>query len=167
MSAKTKTIDHGWLRIQRELKLAKKSFVKVGFPENGEAKSGNKKGSGHEPLEMGDIVTVASVHEFGAPNKNIPVRSFMRSSYDENREEINRVIEKSYDGILAGKETVYWSLQKIGVWFTAKVQKKIRDLREPPNAPSTIARKGSSNPLIDTGQMIQSVQHEVVINGKK
>jgi hypothetical protein len=42
------------------------------------------------------------------------------------------------------------------------VRKAIRDLDSPPNAESTIKAKGSSNPLIDTGQMINSIRWEYV-----
>ena len=34
-------------------------------------------------------------------------------------------------------------------------------MKTPENAPSTIAKKGSSNPLIDTGEMRSKVSHEV------
>ena len=32
-----------------------------------------------------------------------------------------------------------------------------------PNAPSTIKKKGSSRPLIDTGQLRQSISNKVII----
>jgi len=41
------------------------------------------------------------------------------------------------------------------------VKQQITDLRSPPNAQSTIERKGSSNPLIDTGLMRQTVTYKV------
>ena len=50
-------------------------------------------------------------------------------------------------------------LETIGVIAVGKVQQYMTDLRTPPNAHSTIAKKGSSNPLIDTGAMRQSVTH--------
>ena len=47
------------------------------------------------------------------------------------------------------------------VFVTAATQNYIIKLREPPNSKKTIKEKGSSNPLIDTGQMMQSVTSEV------
>jgi hypothetical protein len=41
------------------------------------------------------------------------------------------------------------------------VQKKIRQITIPPNSPRTIAEKKSSKPLIDFGQMVQSVTFKV------
>ena len=46
----------------------------------------------------------------------------------------------------------------LGESAQADVQQKITDLREPPNAASTIAQKGSSNPLIDSRAMVQNVR---------
>jgi len=56
------------------------------------------------------------------------------------------------------------ALSEVGEWMTAKTKAKIRGLKSPPNAASTIKRKKSSNPLIDTGQMINSIQHVEHIN---
>lgn len=48
-------------------------------------------------------------------------------------------------------------LERIGLEAAAAVQEYMTNLSEPPNAPSTIAKKGSNNPLIDTGELRQSV----------
>ena len=48
-------------------------------------------------------------------------------------------------------------LEKIGVFQKGLIQRKIVDGTFEPNAPSTIRKKGSSRPLIDTGRMRQSV----------
>jgi hypothetical protein len=44
----------------------------------------------------------------------------------------------------------------------SRVKVKILDGDFEPNAPSTIAKKGSSHPLIDTGQEKNSVTWEVI-----
>jgi len=41
------------------------------------------------------------------------------------------------------------------------VQEYMTNLKSPANAPSTIKRKGSANPLIDTGQQRQSVTYSI------
>jgi len=50
------------------------------------------------------------------------------------------------------------ALERLGVFVTGLVRDKIRTISTPPNKPQTIRRKGSSNPLIDTGQARQSIQ---------
>ncbi|BCQ68236.1 hypothetical protein PEQA60_22260 [Pseudomonas sp. Eqa60] len=54
-------------------------------------------------------------------------------------------------------------LEAVGVVAEAAVKVYMTELRTPPNAASTIRQKGSSNPLIDTGAMRQSVTHKVSI----
>ena len=49
----------------------------------------------------------------------------------------------------------------IGARAAAVMKNTIRDFDDPPNAPSTIAKKKSANPLVDTGLMMQSVTWDV------
>ena len=52
-------------------------------------------------------------------------------------------------------------LGEMGALIAGQLQQSIQDLTSPPNAASTIRRKGASKPLIDTGKMWQSVAFEV------
>jgi hypothetical protein len=54
-------------------------------------------------------------------------------------------------------------LESVGVVASSAVKVYMTELKTPPNAASTIRKKGSSNPLIDTGAMRQSVTHQVAI----
>lgn len=60
-----------------------------------------------------------------------------------------------------GKVTIEGILEHMGPFAQAGVQKAIADLKDPPNAPSTIRQKGSDNPLQDTGQLVQTVTYAV------
>jgi len=144
-----KIIDLGWNRIISELKKADKSYTKVGVQEGAKSK------------DMSDLVIVAAANEFGT--KRIPERSFIRSTFDEQKRTLYPIIEKQYDKVLAGSATVKLALSFIGMFLVAKTQQKIVDTHTPPNAPSTIRRKGSSHPLIDTGQLRQSIRNVEVI----
>lgn len=53
------------------------------------------------------------------------------------------------------------TLDAIGAVTAGEVQQYMTDLRTPPNAPYTIAQKGSSNPLIDKGALRASVTWKV------
>lgn len=165
MGAKTRVVDLGWDRIIKEVRKADNSHTKVGFPQRGDVQ---RPKDAHAD-DMSDLVVVAAVHEFGAPKANIPVRSFMRTAFDENVSAINRLKEREYGRILDGKSTVKQSLGKIGLFFQNRVQKKIRDLKVPALKASTVARRRnkSNNPLVDTGQLVGSVQHVEVINGAR
>lgn len=52
-------------------------------------------------------------------------------------------------------------MEQVGAFAAGATQQYITDLRDPPNAPYTIEKKGSDNPLIDTGSMRSSVTYKV------
>jgi hypothetical protein len=52
-------------------------------------------------------------------------------------------------------------LSLMGMRIKGQIQQSIVDLRTPPNAPSTIRRKGFDKPLIEKGHMLNSVDYEV------
>lgn len=154
---KTKTIDRGMKKfLESTQKLKSAPYVKVGFPE--ESTGPNKEPGGLT------VATVATFNEFGTDR--IPERSFIRSTVNENRAEIKTFIQAQKKNILINDGGVK-QLGLIGLKVQTMIQKKIQAFTDPPNAASTIAQKGSSHPLIDTGQMVQSVRYVVVPNGGK
>lgn len=158
--------DKGLERIAKEAQTFRRSYVKVGFPEGGKA-------SGKDTKSFDEVVQIAAVHEFGAPKANIPERSFLRAAYDRDQAKIRELFDSEYLAILDGRTTARRALTKIGAWFQARVRAYIVALKSPPLAPATEARKarlgrgggGVPTPLVDTGQMVDSVQFAVVING--
>jgi phage gpG-like protein len=113
---------------------------------------------------MEGVVMIAAVHEFGAPKRNIPERSFIRATYDENLVKLQQISDVELKRIATGKSTVKESLSRMGEWLTAKMKNKIRERIAPSLSPKTIAAKGSDVPLIDSGQLIQSITHVEVIH---
>lgn len=92
------------------------------------------------------------------PHKiNIPARPWLSPGVDASNLEYVKLIE---DGVANG-DTMDQTLNRVGVVAVASVQRYMTELRTPPNAPSTIKRKGSSNPLIDSGAMRQSVTYKI------
>lgn len=161
---KVVVIDRGWTQLIRDCKDLKKSYTKVGFPAEGTPGPAIQRGSGRDDYEnISEIALIMFWNEYGTGN--IPSRPAIRQAYDANRKELIKIIDFEYKKIVNHKTTVKIALGRIGEWMTGKVRKSIKDLKDPPNAPATIAAKGSDNPLIDTGQAIQSVQHVEVING--
>lgn len=157
--AAVKDKDLGLEDILKEMQRAKDSYVIIGFPDGvvtkAQTKDSRKKKGG---ISMAGI---AAANEFGTDT--IPARSFMRSSFDENLPSIIRALRKEYDKISLGQSTVQKSLGLIGLYMQNLIKQKIRAIHTPPNSPKTIAKKGSSKPLIDFGQMIGAVQYKVVI----
>lgn len=52
-------------------------------------------------------------------------------------------------------------LEQVGAFAAGAVQQYMTDLRTPPNSDYTIEQKGSDNPLIDTGSLLQSITYKV------
>jgi len=48
----------------------------------------------------GEALNYAAVHEFGAPRKNIPERSFLRKTFDEKKDEIERLIDAEIEKVI-------------------------------------------------------------------
>ena len=87
----------------------------------------------------------------------IPERSFLRAGYDENADRIMKQTERALSLVLAGKMTVDQMLDLCGQQFATAIKTYMRNLRTPANHPYTVEQKGSSNPLIDTGGLLESI----------
>lgn len=109
-----------------------------------------------------DMAQIAMFNELGT--STAPARPFLRDSVDENedviRDQCGKELKKLTTGATA--ETV---LKRVGALGVRLVQEKIESGSFEPNAPSTIKKKGSDKPLIDTGRMRQSVKYVVKRRG--
>lgn len=105
------------------------------------------------------IAAVAAYQEFGTAT--IPSRSFVRAWADEKAGDIRDALRKIGAGVLQGRYTAAQGLAQAGVLFVGQIQKRISDGIPPPLADSTVKRKGSSTPLIDTGVLRSSVAFKV------
>ena len=106
-----------------------------------------------------DLVDVAIWNEYGT--KHIPSRPFLRQATDKNLDKWLDLSEKLAGGVLDGRVSPQQLLNLVGVRAKADIQNEIRDGDFVPNAPATIRRKGSSQPLIDTGRMRQSINYRI------
>lgn len=109
------------------------------------------------------IIELAAIHEFGSPAAGIPERSFIRSTIAKHRAELAAMSQKLAKALLAGKLEPDAVLKILGEWAVAKVRAEITtgDGIPPPLKPATIARKGSSRPLVDTGRLLGAIAYEI------
>ena len=105
------------------------------------------------------LAEIATFNEFGT--RHIPMRSFLRSTIDENQSKYIKMIERLAGLAVTSGKDANWVLDMVGLKAKSDVQLKITKLKEPANSPITIALKGSSNPLIDTGRMRASIDWKV------
>lgn len=87
----------------------------------------------------------------------IPARPWLEPGVRSATPEILDVVSES----IRNNESLENTLNKIGAFATGATQQYMTDLRNPPNAPYTIEKKGSDNPLIDTGSMRASVTWKI------
>lgn len=147
--------DHGAAAMLARARSLRGARVKVGVLDDA-TKEGHDGGS----VEM-SLLEVAAVHEFGAPSAGIPQRSFVRATVDEQRPEIERLQKALAAQVLAGKLDPSAALELLGAKVAAMVQTRIAAGIGPALKPETIARKGSSKPLVDTGQLRSSITWKV------
>lgn len=111
-----------------------------------------------------DICDIAAWNELGT-STGIPARPFIRNTADNHENEINRFATNLVKKLCSGELTAEEMLKKLGVYVKGLMQKEIKDGDYIPNAPSTIAKKSSDKPLIDTGRMRQSVNYVIKEKG--
>lgn len=142
-------------RFLAELDKMKHLEVRVGY-QAGEATDDNG-------VDMCDI---AMWNELGTSGVHpIPARPFMRQSVDENEDKIRAYCAQQAKAIARGG-TAEEALKKIGIHMKGIVQKTIKEGSFTPNAPSTIRKKKSDKPLIDTGRLRQSVNYYIKPKGR-
>lgn len=149
----TKDRDRGFRRIVAQLKEASGSEVTAGW-------HADKK---HDGLQTAEI---ASVHEYGSPARGIPARPVIGPTVDQNRAAYQKLAREAFGKVLDGKDQVEGALTKLGAKIESDLKRRITDGEFEPLKPATIARKGSSKPLIDTGTMRQQIGNRVGV-GKK
>lgn len=108
------------------------------------------------------VLGVATIHEYGVASVGIPERSFIRATFDENEEEIAKTTESLLADVIDLKLDVKAFYQAVGEYLVGLIVEYLTDLSSPPNAPATIELKGSSNPLIDSGQLSDSITFKLV-----
>jgi hypothetical protein len=157
--------------------LKSKPFVKVGVLQEDFAKQKDERKSGKGMTTLG-IVAVANeygtegadpsdvIFADGGQSHGIPERSFMRSTVDAKANgEWRQAGEEERKAIVSGSRTADAALGRMGQRIKRDIQEKIRSMVPPPNAPSTTKAKGSDKTLIDTAQMLNSMDYEVHRNG--
>lgn len=113
-------------------------------------------GGNGRPAAPQTVAEIANEHEFGL---GVPERSWLRDWVDQNQAMIRNDLRRAASRIIEGKLTIQQASDLLGSKYVAAIQTRIANGIAPPNAPSTIAKKGSSTPLIDTGQFRSAITY--------
>ena len=131
-------------QLLEQLRTAGEEAVYVGFPAEFDEKV--------KETENFNLASLAAVLEFG--NEHIPSRPFLRQTLAENQEKYTAL----FINLLKNGKPLEQIYEHIAVIAQGDVQLNIVKGSWTPNAKSTIRRKKSSKPLIDTGKLRQSVR---------
>ena len=104
------------------------------------------------------LAQLGMIHEYGT--STIPPRPFLLPAIQNHQREIRELSATLLAKVVRGEMSKRDALGKIGALAQGLVQQQIRETVNPPLQPATIRRKGSSQPLIDSGNMWQNVQWE-------
>ena len=141
-----------FIAYEKNLQQFKDSVVKAGIL----AKDGSQNHS-----EGITVFQIGMIHEFGVPEKNIPRRSFIRAPIENNIKEITKLIENNHKLVSENAMSAKVALDRIGIKAQNTIKESFRNNDWKPLKRATVKRKGSSRPLIDTGQLIGSISYIV------
>ena len=131
-------------------KIGQKAGVTIGIHADNNARADGEHGNAE----------IAAWNHFGT--KTTPARPFLDVGILNKTDEIKRYISVE----LAKGRTPLQIMPGLGALGVRAVQEQIDDTYTPPNAPETVRRKGSTHPLIDTGEMKQKITFRVYKGGK-
>lgn len=117
-----------------------------------------------------DYAGLGALMEYGSDDGKIPARSFLQMPLEQKQKEIISKTKMDY----STQELNYFlekgkiDLMGMAIILGANCVEAIQDAFDTqgfgqwtPNAPSTIKKKGSSSPLIDTGALRQKITAEI------
>lgn len=165
MDSTTQDIDKGWKHIKTEVVKFKNAYTAIGY---------------FTGMSQG-LLTKAWVNEYGAripvtkklkwwfffnfgvmlqkAEIIIPSRPFMRQTFEKNKNKVLKVLAKELEFIFLQQSTAKMSIARIGEWYVGEVKRIFRTGSFVGNSPLTTKKKGSSRPLVDTGELRNSVTH--------
>lgn len=148
-------------RFFAEIEKLKKLQVRIGYQDDGSMAAKRTK-EGVEDASV-SLLDVAMWNELGTVNS--PPRPFLRQSVDDNAAKISAFCKAQLQRLAQGSTDADTILKQVGVMQKGLVQEKIESGNFEPNAPSTVKKKGSDKPLIDTARMRQSVNYVIQRKG--
>lgn len=168
--AKPRSLEEAVQNIDRVLKFAARQKVLIGIPAE---KAGRSDGAM-------DNATLGYIHEYGAPEANIPARPFLGPGIEASEAiivaELRRAAEKAItlatDGDVAGgKAAITEGQHRIGLKTVSTIQGRITAGLSPPLLDRTVyarlhrkknRRSGPDmKPLIDTGKLLASITYVI------
>lgn len=155
VSVKISDRDKGYKKMRKNLRGG--VGVSIGIFADKAAQPYEVKGKQKTPAT---VLDVAIWNEFGT--SRIPPRSFLRAPFDERGDVWRGWWKTLWKAVARGDMAPEQAAELFGMKIVGELQQRISDGIPPPNADSTVRQKGSSTPLINTGQLRSSITFKVV-----
>lgn len=95
------------------------------------------------------VANVGYINEYG--QGNIPARPFFRTTIENNRADLPSKVAS-----LMQKHDIETALRLVGEHLSDELQESVMTWEEPPNAPSTIKKKGYNAPLRGPDRLLRN-----------
>lgn len=102
--------------------------------------------------------TKAAMNEYGT--EKIPQRPFLRTSVNRYGKSWGSKSAKAVQSVMQGMP-ISQATELVGMQMKADISKTLTSGPWTPNSAATIAKKGSSRPLVDTGELRASITYRV------
>lgn len=117
--------------------------------------------SGANEEDGASMAMVAATVEFGKPDIGQPERPFLRQGIREALPELRAVAAHDLAEVVEGRMGINAVLERVGAVGAGAVKVYMAGDHFKANAPSTIAKKRSEQPTIDSGSLRSSITHVV------
>ena len=170
---KTSNPQEIFAELQAKLKEAANTDILVGIPESA---TNTKDG---ETFYLADIAFLQNYGSYSEKENRhmtsdeakesgkIPPRPFGSTLMQNYGDKIKKFYQKDVGESLKGKRSMKQSLNRVGFIASGLMKQNLSTGNWTPNAESTIAKKGSSKPLIDTGEMRRAITWVLKKSGGK
>lgn len=168
---KTTEIDHGYADALKVIADFGKSYILVGWPGDGskvhkptkkKTPTSKTQPNTSEAKSRITLAELAFIMEYGSEVNNLPARPIMKKTLARVDADITRYQGEALSAVIEGRMNIDQALKTLGVWFEGELKRSFTKETFAPLQPATIAAKNSSRPLIDTGQLRQSITSRVV-----
>lgn len=139
-------------KFKQSLKKISKVDLLVGVPQEETQREAGSKSITNAELMF--------IHTNGSPAKNIPPRPTIEPTINENKARITKMFSEGVKNALSEDGSTK-DIEKLGIWLMNKIKAKFGSDELAPDSPATIAKKKSDRPLIDTGQLRNSITYVI------
>ncbi len=151
----------GGARLYNALKQIDSTVAKVGWFESSKYADGTP------------VAYVATIHEYGVPEKNIPMRATMRPTIRTQRTQWIKLAEAGFTAVFRQTETAAGVMEKVSAKAAGDIRKAISQLHTPPLKVKTIKARlrgkqqgrvvslTIAKPLVDSGVLLNTLTHIV------